>query len=277
MAHSGAANIQDGVTIDLSGLNQFAVSHSRIAVTVGTGLRWGHVYTKLAVHGLAVAGARSGYVGVGGYLLGGTKKPIGNQFYADRSSAGGTNYFIGHGFGCDNVAAYEIVLANGTILNISLSSHSDLFRALKGGSSNFGIITAFTMRTFPQGALWQGNIIYPAEETLSKVLKAFSDFTGNVDYDINAAVQTSMSFTPRIGKHFVTQQFYALPKISSAALNQFIVIKPQIRWRQFLDTLPRLSNTDSAGLPASSRQATSLGPLYNSLHLRRILTTSSDK
>ena len=83
MAHSGAANIQHGVTIDLRGLNQIAVSHSRIAVTIGAGLRWGQVYTKLATYGLAVAGARSGYVGVGGYLLGGTIKLISIQIHTN--------------------------------------------------------------------------------------------------------------------------------------------------------------------------------------------------
>ena len=154
------------------------------------------------------------------------------------------------------MAAYEIVLADGTILNVSLSSHTDLFKALKGGSSNFGIVTAFTMRTFQQAALWQGYIIYPAEETLDEVLKNFSHFTGTVDYDIDAAVQTSMGFTPRFGKHLVTQQFYRLPEFNPRTLLPFTLIRPQIRSRQILDTLPRFSITDGAGLPAGSRQAT---------------------
>ena len=71
MAHAGAANIQDGVTIDLSGLDRFSVSSDRKSVTIGPGLRWGEVYTKLATYGLAVPGGRLGDVGVGGYLLGG--------------------------------------------------------------------------------------------------------------------------------------------------------------------------------------------------------------
>lgn len=71
------------------------------------------------------------------------------QAHADQMAVGGSGYFIGHGFGCDNVVAYETVLASGVILNVTASSHSDLFRALKGGSSNFGIVTSFEIRTVP--------------------------------------------------------------------------------------------------------------------------------
>ena len=74
MAQVGAANIQNGVIIDLSGLNQFSVSQNRAVATVGPGLRRGQVYTKLATYGLATPGGRSGDVGVGGYLLGGMRR-----------------------------------------------------------------------------------------------------------------------------------------------------------------------------------------------------------
>lgn len=74
IAQAGAANIQNGVTIDLSGLNQFSLSKNRTFTTIGPGLRWGQVYTMLETYGLATPGGRSGNVGVGGYLLRGMLK-----------------------------------------------------------------------------------------------------------------------------------------------------------------------------------------------------------
>jgi FAD/FMN-containing dehydrogenase len=71
MAFAGAANIQDGITIDLGDLNQFSYSSNTGLATFGPGLRWGDVYTKLAAYGRGAAGGRSADVGVGGYLLGG--------------------------------------------------------------------------------------------------------------------------------------------------------------------------------------------------------------
>ncbi len=45
----------------------------------------------------------------------------------------------------------QVVLASGRIVNANLTSHPDLFAALKGGSSNFGIVTSFEMKVFEQG------------------------------------------------------------------------------------------------------------------------------
>jgi FAD/FMN-containing dehydrogenase len=71
---AGAADIEDGVTIDLSRLNQVLMSKHRSTVTIGPGNRWRIVYEELAPQGLAVAGGRVATVGVSGLILGG--KPI---------------------------------------------------------------------------------------------------------------------------------------------------------------------------------------------------------
>ncbi|KAL8836815.1 MAG: hypothetical protein Q9170_002776 [Blastenia crenularia] len=222
MAQAGAANIQDGVTIDLSGLTHFSVSADRKSTKLGPGLRWGQVYTKLAAYGLAVPGGRSADVGVGGYLLG-----------------GGSSYFIGYGFGCDNVVSYEIVLASGLALNVTASSYADLFKALKGGSSNFGIVTSFE-----------------AEPTVDQQLKAYNEFAGDDNYNINAAVQMSISFSPKIGNVFVNQPFYARPQMNPPALRPFTNIEPQLGNQTALNMLAPFAVASGAASPDGSRQMT---------------------
>jgi hypothetical protein len=66
-----AANVNGGVTIDLSNLKQITVSQDKKLVSLGPGNRWGEVYTKLEPLNLAVLGGRWGNVGVGGLLTGG--------------------------------------------------------------------------------------------------------------------------------------------------------------------------------------------------------------
>lgn len=168
-------------------------------------------------------------------------------------STGGSSYFIDHGFGCDNVDAYQIVLANGTILDVTASAHSDFFRALKGGSSNFGIVTSFRIRTFPLRGIWGGNIYYQAEPTLDQQLKAFNEFAGNDDYDINAAVQMSISFSPSVGNVFVDQPFYAVPQVNPPALHPFTSIQPQLGNATALNTLAPFAIADAAASPDGSR------------------------
>jgi hypothetical protein len=59
-----AANIQNGITLDLSNLTGITLDAS--SVTVAAGERWGNVYTKLDGTGYGVGGSRSGLGGIGG-------------------------------------------------------------------------------------------------------------------------------------------------------------------------------------------------------------------
>ena len=71
---AGSANIQAGITIDLSKLkaNAAIVDPETKLATIGAGARWGDVYKTLAAKGLTVVGGRVTSVGVGGLSLGGT-------------------------------------------------------------------------------------------------------------------------------------------------------------------------------------------------------------
>lgn len=70
-----------------------------------------------------------------------------------------------YGWAANNVVNYEVVLANGTIVNanseendgksaVRLTSQTlmpvDLFDALKGGGNSFGIVTSYKLQTHPQ-------------------------------------------------------------------------------------------------------------------------------
>ncbi|KAF1956576.1 hypothetical protein CC80DRAFT_548075 [Byssothecium circinans] len=66
----------------------------------------------------------------------------------------------GSGFTADNVIQYEVVLADGSIVTASSTANSDLFKALKGGGSNLGVVTKFVHKTFPLGNVWGGDTAY---------------------------------------------------------------------------------------------------------------------
>lgn len=68
---AGAANIEKGITIDLSSLNQVTPAKDLSTVTVGPGNRWANVYSKLDALGIAIGGGRVATVGAGGLILGG--------------------------------------------------------------------------------------------------------------------------------------------------------------------------------------------------------------
>jgi FAD/FMN-containing dehydrogenase len=70
-----ASTIQNGIVIDLSAINQVAVSEDRTATSVGPGARWIDAYLELDAMGLAISGGRVASVGVGGLTTGGIYIP----------------------------------------------------------------------------------------------------------------------------------------------------------------------------------------------------------
>ncbi len=116
--------------------------------------RWGDVYSFLEPHGLGVAGGRLSPVGVPGLLLAGGVNFYGNQV----------------GWGCDTVVSYEVVLADGSIVEVDKDSYPDLFWALKGGSSNFGLVTRFSLKTVKSSLVWAGSYTV-SEEYIDQFLK----------------------------------------------------------------------------------------------------------
>lgn len=86
-----------------------------------------------------------------------------------------------------NITCYELVLASGAFVTASASTNPDLWKALKGCSNNFGIVTRFTARSFPTSRIWSGFLYMPAFQA-NKVLKEFHEFGNRANSsDLNAA------------------------------------------------------------------------------------------
>lgn len=107
---------------------------------------------------MAVTGGRSGHVGAGGLLV-----------------SGGASYQTQlWGIAANNVLGYEVVLADGSIVEANVNENADLFKALKGGGSNLGVVTRFDLRTFtipPTGAY--GGLVFSTWDDLEVTSKAF--------------------------------------------------------------------------------------------------------
>jgi hypothetical protein len=58
----------------------------------------------------------------------------------------------------------QVVLANGTIVHASPTTHPDLYFALRGGGNNFGIVTRFDLEAYRYGSLWGGMMVFLLED-----------------------------------------------------------------------------------------------------------------
>ncbi|KAI8626388.1 hypothetical protein F5Y19DRAFT_466404 [Xylariaceae sp. FL1651] len=177
---AGSNNIENGVTIDLGLLAWTRFDAGTETVDIGPGGRWRDVYAELAKHDRVVAGGREGNVGVAGLILGG-----GNTFYTAR-----------HGFACDNVVAFEVVLADGRVVTANAEDvHTkDLFWALKGGSSNFGVVTNFRMRALKSSLIWGGVTVFPRQVTPAAT-EALVAFTDDMHKDLDSNLLCFFAYT----------------------------------------------------------------------------------
>ena len=83
--------------------------------------------------------------------------------------------------GCGVVVAHrtpQVVLPSGTVVDANATEHADLFWALKGGSTNFGIVTRIDFRALPTNGVWAGMQLFggdqfePALAAMDRFLKS---------------------------------------------------------------------------------------------------------
>ncbi|KAK7952757.1 uncharacterized protein PG986_008485 [Apiospora aurea] len=195
----GASNIDDGICIDLGlHMNKTSVDKEKRIVSIQPGARWCDVYKSLEPHGIAVAGGRSGGVGVAGLLTGG-----GISWYIPRV-----------GFCGDQLVNVEVVLADGRIVNANADENADLFRALKGASAgNFGIVTRFDVRALPNDGLWAGMLLSEATpERSADHVAAMKGFTDDSERFPDSSYIVLWNYEPSRFKDIVITTFLANTK-----------------------------------------------------------------
>ncbi|KAF7516107.1 hypothetical protein G7054_g14288 [Neopestalotiopsis clavispora] len=205
---AGAANIDGGPTLDLSWLNTTDIDADHLTASVGAGSSWSDVYNTLQSYNKTVAGGRNGAVGVAGLTIGG-----GISYYSPQV-----------GWTCDTVINFEVVLASGDIVNANSTSHPDLYRALKGGGNNFGVVTNIDFATIDAVPLRTGHL-FQGQEYAEQILRAFASIASADEYDVHTSIVTSMSFNQTIHEWtFVSVPVYTLPEMEPDVYQELFAI-----------------------------------------------------
>jgi UDP-N-acetylenolpyruvoylglucosamine reductase len=165
----GLGVVDDGLVIDLAGLNGIVVDDAAHTVRVGGGCTWGEVDRATAEYGRATPSGVISTTGVGGLTLGGGLGHLTRTY----------------GLTIDNLIGAEVVLADGSIVRASADQNSDLFWALRGGGGNFGVVTQFEFRTHPTGAVvMAGPTFWPLEQT-PEVIRFYREFIKSAPRNVN--------------------------------------------------------------------------------------------
>ena len=149
--HSVAGNgtVDGGILVDLSSLKGIHVDPKARTARAGGGVLVGELDRETQLFGLFTPSGRMSTTGIGGFTLGGG--------YAWTSAK--------YGLACDNLLSADVVTADGRLVTASETENPDLFWGIRGGSSNFGIVTSFEFRLHQLGPIVLGGmLIHPIDD-----------------------------------------------------------------------------------------------------------------
>jgi FAD/FMN-containing dehydrogenase len=159
--HQAVVPADGAVLITTSRMASVEINAQTRSARVGAGTRWQQVVDAAAAHGLAPLNGSSPLVGVVGYTLGGGLSPTMGR---------------ARGWAADHVYALEVVTADGERREVTPVTEPDLFWALRGGKSNFGVVTSMVFGLFPVTRLYGGALIFAGQHA-ADVLAAYREFT----------------------------------------------------------------------------------------------------
>ena len=168
--HGAAASV-GSVLVSTKGMQGVTVDPSARRAWVRAGVRWRSVIDAAVPHGLAPLSGSSSGVGVVGYTLGGGMGHLARR----------------HGFAADHVRSVEMVTADGERRTVTDATDPELFWAVRGGQSRFGIVTALELDLFPVPWFFGGAMIFTGP-AIADVLHAWSNWAPTMPEDVTTSV-----------------------------------------------------------------------------------------
>jgi FAD/FMN-containing dehydrogenase len=167
---AGNAVNDGGIVLDLSQMRGVTVDPAGRIVRVQGGATWGDCDRETQLFGLAVPGGVVSTTGVAGLTLHGGLGHLRRK----------------HGLSIDSLRSVDIVTADGQFRRASATENEDLFWAVRGAGSNFGVVTSFEFEAHPVGPLvFVGAIFYPFEDAPT-ILPAWRDFMASAPEELSS-------------------------------------------------------------------------------------------
>jgi FAD/FMN-containing dehydrogenase len=167
---AGNAVNDGGLVVDLSQMRGVHVDPDNQTVRVQGGATWGDLDRETQLFGLAVPGGVVSTTGVAGLTLHGGVGHLRRKY----------------GLSIDNLLSVDIVTADGQFRRASPTENEDLFWAVRGAGSNFGVVTSFEFQARPVGPMVMvAAVFYPLTDAAT-VLPAWRDFMATAPEEVSS-------------------------------------------------------------------------------------------
>ena len=157
---SGDSTTRGGIVLDLSNMRKVHVDPASRVVTAQGGALWEDIDVAAAHYGLAVVGSTLNQIGAAGSTLG-----------------GGYGWLTGqYGLAIDNLLWARMIVADGNVVTASEEQYPDLFWAIRGAGSSFGVAIEMGFRAHKQDhPVFAGNLLF-SEDKLPQIVDFANHF-----------------------------------------------------------------------------------------------------
>ncbi|MFQ3250206.1 MAG: FAD/FMN-containing dehydrogenase [Glaciecola sp.] len=160
---AGKALVDGGLVIDFGKLTTVTVDAQQQTARVLPGATLADVDKATQQHGLLVPTGINSTTGIAGLTLGGGFGWTTRKF----------------GLTIDSLRSAKLVTASGELLEVNATQHEDLFWGIRGGSSNFGVVTEFEFNLHKAGPeVLAGMVIHPFND-IEDVLQQYQTAINN--------------------------------------------------------------------------------------------------
>ena len=167
---AGNAVNDGGLVIDLSQMRGVHVDPSTQTVHAQGGATWGDTDREAQLFGLAVPGGVVSTTGIAGLTLHGGVGHLRRK----------------HGLSIDSLRSVDIVTADGQLRKASATENEDLFWAVRGAGSNFGVVTSFEFQAHPVGPMVMVGAVFYAQEEASAIVRAWRDYVVSAPEELSS-------------------------------------------------------------------------------------------
>jgi hypothetical protein len=164
---AGFSTCDGGLVIDLSRMREVRVDPAARCAHVAGGSLLGSIDTATQRAGLVFPSGVVSHTGAAGLILGGGTGWLTRRF----------------GLSCDNVEAFTLATAEGSIVCANSKENTDLFWALRGGGGNFGVVIEFELKLHPLNSVVLAEGLTP-EDNVRKLLECWRDFMPEAPIDL---------------------------------------------------------------------------------------------
>ena len=166
----GLGPVTGGILINAGRIDHVVVDPDTHVARIGGGAKWSDVIAAAAPLGLMPVIGSTSDVGAVGYLLGGGVSPIARS----------------HGFSSDYVESFTMVTAAGEVVEATPTARPDLFWALRGGKSGFGIVTEVRFRLVEMSTIYAGVLAFE-EAHIKTVFRGWLDWTQTAHFQVTTS------------------------------------------------------------------------------------------